>query len=327
MRSPDGVWCADHRFDADGLIEEERLSPEDFFTAHTAYGDEGLFALPLPGPDCEQQLDHHHFPSTSAYLEKQARLWLGNTLGAAPEGDVNNDPWRLELGRRLGTLPAVHNLVRQAADTCSVEELLERFSPQLGLGDQYSRRYRVLVLDSLLALIAHARRRTPKLDGSAVVAPRLNLRQQLWLRELKRMVASVEETPLLKHSDDLSGNDSSAHLPVVHCRECGATVSLEQLQDLLIQHWQQQLPNPVNFAATFLQGMPEFNHEAVNNSVREYVREQAHTNGLASFWSILKRGYYGIYHKMLPKHLGKYVAEFASRHNIRGQDTIDKMSN
>ena len=211
------------RFDADGLIEEERLSPEEFFTAHTAYGNEGLFALPLPGPDCEQQLDHHRFPSTSAYLQKQAQLWLGDTLGAAPQGDVNNDPWRLQLGRRLGTLPAVHNLVRQAADTCSVEELLERFSRQLGLGEQYGRRYRVLVLDSLLALVAHARRRTLKLDGSEVVAPWLNLRQQLWLRELKRMVASVEETPLLKHSDDLSGNDSSAHLPVVHCRECGAT--------------------------------------------------------------------------------------------------------
>ena len=211
------------QFDADGLIEEERLSSEEFFTAHTAYGDEGLFALPLPGPDCEQQLDHYHFPSASDYLQKQAQLWLDHTLGAPPEGDINNDAWRLELGRRLGTLPAVHNLVRQAIATCSLEELLERFSRQLGLGEQYSRRYRVLVLDSLLALTAHARRRTLKLNGSEVVAPWLNLRQQLWLRELKRMVASVEETPLLKHSDDLSGNDSSAHLPVVHCRECGAT--------------------------------------------------------------------------------------------------------
>lgn len=211
------------RFDGDALIEEERLSPEEFFTVHTAYGDEGLFALPLPGPDCEQQLDHDHASSPSAYLQTQARLWLGNTLRDPPEGDINNSHWRLELGRHLGTLPAVHNLVRQAAGTCSVEELLERFSRQLGLGDQYSRRYRVLVLDSLLALMAHARRRTRKLDGSEVVAPWLNLRHQLWLRELKRMVASVEETPLLKHSDDLSGNDSSAHLPVVHCRHCGAT--------------------------------------------------------------------------------------------------------
>ena len=210
-------------FDEDALIEEERLSPEEFFTAHTACGDEGLFALPLPEPHCEQQLDHRQAPDASAYLKNQARLWLSDTIGDPPEEGVNSETWRIELGRRLGTLPAVHNLVRQAAGTCSVEELLERFSRQLGLGNQYSRRYRVLLLDSLLALIAHARRKTQRQDGSDVVSPWLNLRQQLWLRELKRMVASVEETPLLKHSDDLSANDSGAHLPVVHCRHCGAT--------------------------------------------------------------------------------------------------------
>ena len=214
-----GQIFASH-FDADALIEEERLSPEEFFTKYTAYDDEGLFALPLPGPDCQPQLDPDHASSASDYLQTQARLWLNHALGDPPDGDTNNETWRLELGQRLGTLPAVHNLVRQAADTCSVEELLERFSRQLGLGGQYSRRYRVLVLDSLLALIAHARRRP---DGSEVVEPWLNLRQQFWLRELKRMVASVEKEPLLKHSDDLSGNDSSAHLPVVHCRACGAT--------------------------------------------------------------------------------------------------------
>ena len=35
--------------------------------------------------------------------------------------------------------------------------------------------------------------------------------------------ASVEARPPLRHSDALAGSDSSAHLPVVHCRDCGAT--------------------------------------------------------------------------------------------------------
>ena len=42
---------------------------------------------------------------------------------------------------------------------------------------------------------------------------------------------------------------------------------------------------------------------------------------------MLKRGYYGIYHKMSVKHLGRYVGEFVHRHNIRGQDTMEQMSN
>ena len=67
------------------------------------------------------------------------------------------------------------------------------------------------------------------------------------------------------------------------------------------------------------------NHETVRHSVKEYVNGQAHTNGIESFWSMLKRGYIGTYHKMSKKHLGRYVDEFAGRHNVRTSDTIDQM--
>ena len=70
---------------------------------------------------------------------------------------------------------------------------------------------------------------------------------------------------------------------------------------------------------------PWFDHEAVNHKVSEYVREQAHTNGMESFWSMLKRGYQGTYHKMSAKHLDRYVTEFSGRHNVRDADTIDQM--
>ena len=70
-------------------------------------------------------------------------------------------------------------------------------------------------------------------------------------------------------------------------------------------------------------GLP--NHQVVRHSVGEYVDGQVHTNGIESFWSMLKRGYHGTYHKMSPKHLQRYVNEFAGRHNIRPLDTIDQM--
>lgn len=67
-------------------------------------------------------------------------------------------------------------------------------------------------------------------------------------------------------------------------------------------------------------------HEAVRYSVGEYVREQAHTNGLESFWALLKRGYQSVYHWMSEKHLHRYVTEFEARHNDRPLNTIDQMT-
>ena len=52
-------------------------------------------------------------------------------------------------------------------------------------------------------------------------------------------------------------------------------------------------------------------HGMAKHSVKEYVNGMAHTNGIESFWALLKRGYYGTYHRMSKKHLQRYVNEFA----------------
>jgi len=69
-----------------------------------------------------------------------------------------------------------------------------------------------------------------------------------------------------------------------------------------------------------------YDHEAVKHSVSEYVRDMAHTNGVESFWATLKRAHKGTFHKISPKHLNRYVHEFAGKHNVRPNDTIDQMA-
>ncbi len=66
-------------------------------------------------------------------------------------------------------------------------------------------------------------------------------------------------------------------------------------------------------------------HRTVQHSVGEYVEGQIHINGMESFWSMLKRVHKGTYPKMSKKHLGRYVEEFAGRHNLRELDTIIQM--
>lgn len=58
-----------------------------------------------------------------------------------------------------------------------------------------------------------------------------------------------------------------------------------------------------------------FPHATVRHGAGEYVNGDVYTNGIESFWSLLKRSYKGVYHYMSHKHLNRYIGEFVNRHN------------
>ncbi len=64
--------------------------------------------------------------------------------------------------------------------------------------------------------------------------------------------------------------------------------------------------------------MENYTHLTVRHSAGEYVNGKACTNGIESFWALLKRGYYGTHHWWSKKHLNRYVSEFAYRQNTIG---------
>ena len=68
------------------------------------------------------------------------------------------------------------------------------------------------------------------------------------------------------------------------------------------------------------------NSTRLYGSAGEYVRQQAHTNGIESLWAMFRRGIDGTYHHVSTKHLGMYVGEFSGRHNVRPLDTTDQMT-
>lgn len=72
-------------------------------------------------------------------------------------------------------------------------------------------------------------------------------------------------------------------------------------------------------------GMVDMDHESVNHSIGQWVNGMAHTNGMESFWAMLKRAYHGTYHHVSKKHLNRYVQQFAGKHNLRELDTMEQM--
>ncbi len=109
----------------------------------------------------------------------------------------------------------------------------------------------------------------------------------------------------------------------VAARRMGAT-DASALQTFVREHVEPGATLYTDEAAAY-RGMPEFEHEAVNHSTKEFVRGMASTNGMESFWSMLKRGYQGTFHHFSEKHLDRYVTEFAGRHNVREADTVEQM--
>ena len=105
--------------------------------------------------------------------------------------------------------------------------------------------------------------------------------------------------------------------------EVVSDTGMETLQDFVLSHTE---PGAHIYTDehTSYRGLP--NHTTVKHSAGEFVHGMAHTNGVESFWSLLKRSYHGTFHKMSVKHLGRYVGEFAGRHNMRECDTIQQMS-
>lgn len=194
-------------FEESSVITENLLSPGEFF------GDSFITRASLPSGEDQARLNPEAYADEAAYLAGQVKVWFKRGL---TEPEIPR--FRLELAELLMGHVFFRNLVLVLkSDTLALDEVDERLSALLPEFAELSPEARVWILQSMVSLVAWARR-------GAVDKPRpfLHVRAQLWVRELRRMVASVERNPCLRYADDLAVNAQPAHLPLVHCRECGS---------------------------------------------------------------------------------------------------------
>ncbi|MCB0746789.1 MAG: IS1595 family transposase [Ignavibacteriae bacterium] len=80
-------------------------------------------------------------------------------------------------------------------------------------------------------------------------------------------------------------------------------------------------------AKVFHQLKKYYTHKSVKHALSLYVDGDVHTNTIENFWSLLKRGLYGIYHQVSDKHLERYLDEFSARFNTRSLTTQERFEN
>lgn len=195
-------------FEPDAIVTEDRLSPAEFFagcevTDFTMPAREDVAVLnQLIAQDDED-----------AYLRAAVRAW---TSFSGP--DILTDEGRIALGSHLmhhSFLQAMITLMKGNYHQVSylAEELSVSFPALRGIGDTEA------AINALIALVSHARTGKP-----GALRPFLNVQVQLWMRELRRLLAKVsgkEISYAIAH--DLNEQQSKQYLPVVNCRDCGAT--------------------------------------------------------------------------------------------------------
>ena len=195
-------------FDKDAIITEDRLSAQEFFDG----SDVTEFGMPSKEQAQELELLSQE-DEPSGYLGSAVKGWFPDfTL------DALSDEGRIQLGERL-----MHHSFMQAVihltggnyyQASSIADELSVHYPDLKVQQEAS-----VVINSLYALISHAR------SGKAgKLRPFLNVQVQLWMRELRRLVAKVDgENVTYEIAHDLNSQQAKQYLPVVNCRDCGLT--------------------------------------------------------------------------------------------------------
>ncbi len=207
-------------FDAESIVSEVRQTSDEFFS--------NSFIKLLDTPSSGQREDLNPTEaSPDEYLNRQAKLWLG----VAPAAPAGSDAWAVELGERLLEHATLRNLLpRLSTAPRPLDELVAELSRAVPAFKDAELGRRALV--SFLSLVSAARVWREELPAAGAarekagkpraVDPFLQVRVQLWVRELRRIVADVGPQPELRFSTDLTADEQARHLPVIFCRDCGA---------------------------------------------------------------------------------------------------------
>ncbi len=203
-------------FDAEAVITEDRLTPSEFFAEHEA----SEFTIPTNKEiNYLSQLSMEE--DAEAYLQYAVEAWFEDF-----SQDLHTPEGRLALAEKLLEHSFVQaTIIAMQGNYCQVDALaalLQEVYPEIkGIEQQDA------LFASLFALISYAR------AGSVEhLRPFLTVQVQLWLRELRRLLASVSDEDIhYAVEDELNEQQKKRYLPIFNCRDCGATGWVTRLNE------------------------------------------------------------------------------------------------
>lgn len=125
----------------------------------------------------------------------------------------------------------------------------------------------------------------------------------------------------VKHCEGRSFKDKT---PVFGMLQRGGNVVAKVVKDTKAETLRTEINRVIQAGSTIYSDewrygrlRPKYRHFRVFHCMGVYGIGDVTTNSIEGFWSILKRGITGVYHKVSRKHLQKYADEFSFRYNQR----------
>lgn len=216
----------DSQFEESSVVKEDRYRYEEYLK------DASVKYFTYPSFGEFEKLDSAVYSSEVEYINAQLALWFPENSILLPI-DIDSDAGRatrIELGQAILSHRFFHSLLQMInGKIASFKTLSADMSSVFSISEEEAGR----VIQSFCSLISIARNsveETSEKQKQRVqegkprpVLPFLQVRHQLWFRELRRLVASVNPEPRLNFGDDVSDDMSDKYLPVINCRDCHAT--------------------------------------------------------------------------------------------------------
>lgn len=200
-------------FDEKSIITEDRLSSLEFFD------DVDIDYLNIPTKEEIRplfEIVQGKFDEVE-YIRVATNIWFNKSYDRE---FIESKEFRVGLSKELKKCKFFRDIV-ESLDNKSMEYTYIREKLKIFYNEfEKDENYFESLVDSILALTSYAR-----LDGGIndKMTPFLQVNIQIWVRELKRMLAKVSKNSHLEMSDDLNEEQRKCYLPLINCRSCGAT--------------------------------------------------------------------------------------------------------